>query len=140
MSCPLPSEDIVTPAFGVARRRTALGVRLEGRTGNFPSSGLSPNKFTAVSEAALYVLMNRRKHGGDDRGLDPCSSALYFDGWREPVGTAPQPAPVVRARTWLAAVGWRRHGLLHLDERPRACVRRAGSVRYHDVRDGRRLV
>src|SRR5207253_9438190 len=108
---PLPSENIVTPAFGVARRRTALGVRLEGRTGNFPSSGLSPNKFTAVSEAALYVLMNRRKHGGDDRGVDPCSSALHFGGWRAPVGPAPRAAPGGPARAWPAALGWPRRGL-----------------------------
>jgi hypothetical protein len=35
---------IVTPAFGAVRQRTALGVRLDGRTGNLPSSGLSPDK------------------------------------------------------------------------------------------------
>jgi len=35
---------IVTPAFGIVRRRTMLGVRLDGRTGNLPSSGLSPDK------------------------------------------------------------------------------------------------
>src|SRR5260370_36439335 len=39
-----PSEDIVTPAFGAARCQTALGVRLDGRTGNLPSSGLSPDQ------------------------------------------------------------------------------------------------
>ena len=35
---------IVTPASDAARCRTALGVRLDGRTGNLPSSGLSPDK------------------------------------------------------------------------------------------------
>ena len=35
---------IVTPASGAARYRTALGVRLDGRTGNLPSSGLAPDK------------------------------------------------------------------------------------------------
>jgi hypothetical protein len=34
----------VTPAFGAVRRRVALGVRLDGRTGNLPSSGLAPDK------------------------------------------------------------------------------------------------
>ncbi len=43
---PSPSEDIVTPALRAVRRRPALGVRLEGRTGNLPSSGLSPDQFT----------------------------------------------------------------------------------------------
>src|SRR6266571_584745 len=73
----------------------------------------------AVRHALVYVLMNLRKHRGGERGLDPCSSAVYFDGWRDPLQTAPPPAPVVRARTWLAAVGWRRLGLLGLEERPR---------------------
>jgi len=63
--------------------------------------------------------MNRAKHCEGERGLDPCSSAPWFDGWLHPVATVPAPAPVVRARTWLAAVGWRRHGLLGLDEQPR---------------------
>jgi hypothetical protein len=35
---------IVTPAFDAARCRAALGVRLNGRTGNLPLSGLPPNQ------------------------------------------------------------------------------------------------
>jgi hypothetical protein len=35
---------LVTPAFGDARHQASLGVRLDGRTGNLPSSGLSPDK------------------------------------------------------------------------------------------------
>ena len=42
----------VTPAFDCARHQAPLGVRLKGRTGNLPSSGLSPDQFTAGSEAA----------------------------------------------------------------------------------------
>ena len=42
----------VTPALHGVRHRTPLGVRLEGRTGNLPSSGLSPDQFTAGSEVA----------------------------------------------------------------------------------------
>jgi REP element-mobilizing transposase RayT len=71
-----------------------------------------------VRNALVYVLMNRRKHHGGEGGVDPCSSAPWFDGWREP-SMAPLGAPVVRARSWLAAVGWRRHGLVGVDERPR---------------------
>ena len=74
----------------------------------------------AVRNALVYVLMNRRKHRAGERGLDPCSSAPWFRGWREPVATLLGPPPVVGARTWLAAVGWCRHGLLGLDERPRS--------------------
>ena len=92
----------------------------------------------AVRHALVYVLMNRRKHCGGEPGLDPCSSAVYFDGWLQPIGTVPPAAPVVRARTWLAAMGWRRHGLLDIDERPRPCLRRAGSARNHDAPYGSR--
>ena len=73
----------------------------------------------AMRNAIVYVL-NRRKHCAGERGLDPCSSALWFAGWRD--GPAPPPTerpPVARARTRLAAVGWRRHGLIGPDERPR---------------------
>jgi len=35
---------IVTPASRVIRHRITLGVKLDGRTGNLPSSGLSPDK------------------------------------------------------------------------------------------------
>ena len=73
----------------------------------------------AVRHALIYVLMNRRKHAVGERGLDPCSSAPWFEGWRQAVPLSPAASPVVRARTWLAAVGWRRHGLIGIDERPR---------------------
>ena len=43
----------------------------------------------------------------------------WFRGWRDAVVAAYGPAPVVRARTWLATVGWRKHGLIRLDEQPR---------------------
>ena len=119
MSCSSPSEDIVTPAFGIVRRRTVLGVRLEGRTGNLPSSGLSPDQFTAISEAALYVLNNVRKHIRGSRGLDPCSSARWFDGWKKAPNRVVDAPPVAPARTWLARVGWRRRGLIDVDECPR---------------------
>ena len=74
----------------------------------------------AVRHALVYVLMNVRKHVGGVRGLDPCSSAWWFTGWRD--GSGPETderAPVARARAWLAAVGWRRYGLLGWDEQPR---------------------
>jgi len=74
----------------------------------------------AVCNALVYVLMNRRKHRPDSPGMDPCSSAPWFPGWRQPLRPAPSPNPVVPARTWLASVGWRRHGLIGLEERPRA--------------------
>lgn len=73
----------------------------------------------AVRHALVYVLMNVRKHRPGASGLDPCSSAPWFRGWRPEDGVIPATgAPVARARTWLAAVGWQRHGLLGIGERP----------------------
>lgn len=75
-----------------------------------------------VRHALVYVLMNRHKHRPGEAPLDPCSSARSFNGWRDPIPDPRYPAPVARARTWLAAVGWRRHGLLGLEERPRGSM------------------
>jgi len=73
-----------------------------------------------VRHAIVYVLMNRQKHAPREQGVDACSSARWFTGWRN--GPPPPPnerSPVAQARTWLAAVGWRRRGLIGCDERPR---------------------
>ena len=75
-----------------------------------------------VRNALVYVLLNSRKHGRDVAALDPCSSARWFDGWRnhDPVvDLAVDPPTVVAPRTWLLGVGWRRHGLVRLDVGPR---------------------
>src|SRR5947207_14719798 len=75
-----PSEDRVTPAFDGVRRRAPLGVRLEGRTGNSPSSGLSPDQFTAGSQAAQTSPAIRgrgyqRSHGCQHRAPSSPSSS-----------------------------------------------------------------
>ncbi|MEW6272614.1 MAG: transposase [Thermodesulfobacteriota bacterium] len=79
----------------------------------------------AVRTGLLYVIANARKHGRVRAGIDPCSSARWFDGFRWPRGGASPDAglaPGERAtrspRTWLLRVGWRRHGLLSPDEGP----------------------
>jgi hypothetical protein len=41
---PVPSEGFVVPAFRAGRHRPTLGIWLDGRTGNLPSSGLAPDK------------------------------------------------------------------------------------------------
>ena len=56
-----PSEDIVTPASGAARYQTALGVRLDGRTRNLPSSGLAPDKSQQL--VRLHDRRNKLHHG-----------------------------------------------------------------------------
>jgi hypothetical protein len=76
-----------------------------------------------MRNALVYVLMNHRKPQNEDDALDPRSSAPWFDGWRGAVTAIAGVRPVARARTWLAAVGWRRYGLLSLTERPRSPAR-----------------
>jgi putative transposase len=76
-----------------------------------------------VRRALVYVLQNHRKHAAGSPGLDACSSAAWFDGWRDisirVIGGRPSP-PVVAARTWLLRAGWRRHGLIGAREAPRS--------------------
>jgi hypothetical protein len=49
-------------------------------------------------------------------------SARFFDGWRNVVAVKVA-GPIARARTWLARVGWRRHGAISIAESPRAARR-----------------
>src|SRR5687767_1676441 len=73
-----------------------------------------------VRHALAYVLHNARHHGIQARGIDPYTSGIAFDGWRDaPMdGTSAETAGVP-ARTWLLRVGWRRHGLIGIDDPPR---------------------
>ena len=77
-----------------------------------------------VRHALVYVLGNWRKHVRDARGLDPCSSARWFTGWRRLARSKVDVPPTAPPRTWLARVGWRRHGLIDVDEGPRPRRRR----------------
>jgi hypothetical protein len=65
-----------------------------------------------VWDALRYVLTNAHRHGALSAGVDPSSSGAWFDGWRGDArgGSALWP----RARTWLLAHGWRRHGRIPL--------------------------
>ena len=72
-----------------------------------------------VRHALVYVLNNWRKHLPGARGLDPCSSAPWFTGWRPPVTVVGGATPVVAARTWLLRVAWRRYGPIDIEEAPR---------------------
>lgn len=68
-----------------------------------------------VRNALRYVLLNARRHArrlGNAMPFDPASSGRWFDGWSVGVAHETAPRPVARARTWLLAVGWRRHGLI----------------------------
>ena len=78
-----------------------------------------------VRFALAYVVHNFKKHQPYAPGLlDPCSSAAWFDGFREqPALDHEGAAPVQGARTWLARIGWRRAGLVSVHERPRGSPR-----------------
>jgi REP element-mobilizing transposase RayT len=74
-----------------------------------------------VRNAIQYVLRNAYKHHAQAGGsrpaqvIDTFTSAPWFDGWKETItvrGIEFVVRPVAAARTWLLAVGWRRHGLL----------------------------
>ena len=84
-----------------------------------------------VRNALAYVLNNARRHRcrstamtSDGRRVpcpDPYSSGCWFDGWKERFtvkGLQQAARPVAIGRTWLLNVGWRRHGLVRLDEVP----------------------
>jgi REP element-mobilizing transposase RayT len=45
---------------------------------------------------------------------------LWADRYHACIVVPPGASPVAPARTWLAGVGWRRHGLVDIDEAPRA--------------------
>jgi len=91
--------------------------------------------------ALAYVLNNWRKHKEDrhefarDWRVDPYSTAVYFDGWKEredavvawSVRETYDPLVVYLPKTWLLREGWRRHGLIGFDEVP--STRRAAVAR-----------
>jgi REP element-mobilizing transposase RayT len=113
--------DLVHGIKGLAIRVAKAVNRLLGRRGRVWGDRhhlrtlVTPRQ---VRNAYVYVLANWKKHVPGARGLDPRSSAAWFTGWRtrlERIG----PSPVAAARTWLARIGWRRHGLVRLDEAPR---------------------
>jgi hypothetical protein len=43
-----------------------------------------------VRSALVYILFNFCKHVSGARGLDPCSSAPWFEGWETPPATGPR--------------------------------------------------
>lgn len=81
-----------------------------------------------VRNALCYVLQNTRRHLTTEGGIvapgwiDPRSSSASFDGWRDGEGACKNAhdPPTLSPRTWLLTTGWRRHGLIRVDEVPRA--------------------
>jgi len=64
--------------------------------------------------------------------VDPCSSWAWFDGWRDLSRALQRSAAEERAgpraaaepESWLLRVGWRRRGLVGVNETPAACAER----------------
>ncbi len=82
-----------------------------------------------VRNTLCYVLHNARRHGETlpkwAHGIDPYSSAYYFDGWKDDLfreGLSPpqddEPPPVAEAHTWILTKGWQRYGLIGIHEVP----------------------
>ena len=83
-----------------------------------------------IRNALRYVLTNANKHTRwVANHFDPCSSALWFDGWLNLWGKAwpglpldRADVPVVAARGFLLRVGWRRWGLLDPGDCPKGAL------------------
>jgi putative transposase len=84
--------------------------------------------------ALVYVVMNHRKHAppGDKeargRALDRFSSAIWIDDWKDAAfrdfvreqRIRAGPRPTALPETWIARVGWKRHGAIDPREAPRS--------------------
>ena len=121
---------------GVAIRIARSVNQLVSRRGRFWADRWHGRALTsprAVRNALVYVLANFRKHAREqlEPGIDAFSSAALFDGWRvAPSAELPRAGPAVhramarwvavsKSQTWLARAGWKRRGLVRLDEAPR---------------------
>jgi REP element-mobilizing transposase RayT len=123
--------SLVRGLQGMAARCAKAVNRAARRRGSVWQSRYHAHALRTPTEARrglIYVLFNFRKHLRAAPGLDPRSSAPWFDGWKIHVRRPRDPAPVAPPQTWLAARGWRRAGgpLSH-DEHPAPLRRRARS-------------
>jgi REP element-mobilizing transposase RayT len=85
-----------------------------------------------IRNARAYVINNYRRHAAaadrpvDPGWVDPCSSWAWFDGWRDltraHLALAREaragPALVSTAKGYLLRQGWRKRGLVRVDEVP----------------------
>jgi hypothetical protein len=71
-----------------------------------------------VLNGALAIPAQAKKQAGK---VDPYSSAVYFDGWKDySIEPPPGQRPVARPRTTLLTRSWRKLGLIGIDEAPPA--------------------
>jgi len=124
------AEDATALAAGVRglmvriARRVNRVLRRRGRFWADRWHGRALEGPRQVRNALVYVLQNHKKHARSASSLpdlDPLSSAASFDGFVTPVPhefRGAGPPCTVAAKTWLLAIGWRRRGLIRLDEKP----------------------
>ena len=134
------ADDAQSLARGIQRlaSRVAMKVNaLVGRRGTFWRERYhrrdlaTPRQFR---NALVYVTMNFRKHAPAAekakraRTLDSMSSAVWFDDWKNEsvrervleLRTRAGPRETVPPTTWIARVGWKRHGLIDPREAPKS--------------------
>jgi putative transposase len=123
------AEELTEGIRGLSIRLARRINRIAGRRGRvfvdryFARLLKTPRQTRA---AIAYVLLNCRRHAAQHGRklladwMDQCSSGRFFDGWRQ-TGVKPRPEEqptVTAAGTWLLRTGWRRWGLLRVDEIP----------------------
>jgi REP element-mobilizing transposase RayT len=121
--------------FGISCARQ-LNAALTARRGKRRRGAVFTDRYYAralttpreVRNCLSYVLNNWRHHKVDQGHpwkVDPYSSALAFDGWKErpegkrfaiPAGY--EGSWIWLPRTWLMTTGWRRHGRISIFEVP----------------------
>ena len=117
-------------------RRVNASVERKGRLWNDRYHARALRTPLQVRRVLVYVLRNDQRHwaqGGlslPPWRLDPCSSAASFDGFR-PLPGLDLPPPEEVCVTALPVClllrrGWKRHGLIDLDEFPRGTQLSAG--------------
>jgi len=127
------SSGVRSVAIRIARYVNEL-VRRRGRLWADRWHGRELTSPGQVRNTLVYVLANFRKHAKTrlGAGVDAFSSSVCFEGWRGFARGAelPRAGPlfhramgkhvvVSESKTWLAATGWRRAGLIRVDEGPR---------------------
>src|SRR5258708_3719886 len=88
--------SLVRGIMGVAIRMARAVNRVLERHGNVWSERYHSRALKTpreVRNGIVYVLMNKQEHSSKAMGLDPCSSASLFDGWKVPLPLRPPPAP-----------------------------------------------
>jgi hypothetical protein len=116
------AEDLGRGMQGVMIR-VARGVnKVRGQSGHLWRdrwASLALRSPKDVRSALVDLFLNWKKHDPAVKGVDPCSSAPWFDGWETPPRAHRKDRPPVEApRTSALRTKWKRHGLIKPTEQP----------------------